>query len=72
MAALRPAHAPQADFVKAPTRGDPADIALERNIDVTHVVVTVSLTHHRKTDFATRLIKAEQPNLAKLVAQNAK
>lgn len=109
-------------------RGYHADIALERVIDVTRVVVTVSLTHHRKADFdrfeariraideiincvatgggidyvmtvvtsslsafqtlmeellaaedlgidryttyfATRLIKAEQPNLAKLVAQ---
>jgi Lrp/AsnC family transcriptional regulator of ectoine degradation len=108
-------------------RGYHADIALERVIDATRVVVTVSLTHHRKADFerfesyiqqvdqiincvatgggidyvmtvvcpslssfqalmdellsadlaidrymtyfATRLIKAEQPNLAKLVAQ---
>lgn len=107
-------------------RGYHADIALERVIDVTRVVVTVSLTQHRKTDFerfetyvrgvdeiincvstgggidyvmtvvcpslaafqdlmdemlsedlaidrymtyfATRLIKAEQPNLAKLVS----
>ncbi len=106
-------------------RGYHADIALERVIDATRVVVTVSLTHHSKTDFdrfedyiksidevincvatgggidyvmtvvcpnlssfqalmddflsadlaidrymtyfATRLIKAEQPNLAKLV-----
>ncbi|WP_372614135.1 Lrp/AsnC family transcriptional regulator [Aquicoccus sp.] len=109
-------------------RGYHADIALERVIDATRVVVTVSLTHHRKiefdrfetyirsvdeiincvatgggidyvmtvvapdlsafqalmddllsadlaidrymTYFATRLIKAEQPNLAKLVAKN--
>lgn len=108
-------------------RGYHADIALERVIDATRVVVTVSLTHHRKADFdrfetyikqideiincvatgggidyvmtvvcptlssfqalmddllsadlaidrymtyfATRLIKAEQPNLAKLVAE---
>ena len=108
-------------------RGYHADIALERVIDATRVVVTVSLTHHRKIDFdkfethirsideiincvatgggidyimtvvtptlsafqdimeellsadlsidrymtyfATRLIKAEQPNLAKLVSQ---
>lgn len=28
-----------------------ADIALERVCDFTHVVVTVSLTHHRKADF---------------------
>jgi len=107
-------------------RGYHADIALDRVIDATRVVVTVSLTHHRKADFerfekhiksideiincvatgggidyvmtvicpslssfqnlmddllsadlsidrymtyfATRLIKAEQPNLAKLVA----
>lgn len=32
-------------------RGYSADIALERICDFTHVVVTVSLTHHRKTDF---------------------
>jgi len=109
-------------------RGYHADIVLERVIDATRVVVTVSLTHHRKTDFdrfetyvksvdeiincvatgggidyvmtvvtpslssfqdvmedllaadlavdrymtyfATRLIKAEQPNLAKLVSQS--
>ena len=109
-------------------RGYHADIALERVIDATRVVVTVSLTHHRKIDFdrfetcirsideiihcvatgggmdyvmtvvcadlssfqalmndllsadlaidryvtyfATRLIKAEQPNLAKLVADS--
>ena len=109
-------------------RGYHADIALERVIDATRVVVTVSLTHHRKIDFdkfethirsideiincvatgggidyimtvvtptlsafqdimeellsadlsidrymtyfATRLIKAEQPNLAKLVSQS--
>ncbi|MFO7770437.1 MAG: Lrp/AsnC family transcriptional regulator, partial [Roseovarius gahaiensis] len=109
-------------------RGYHADIALERVVDATRVVVTVSLTHHRKSDFdrfetyirsidevincvatgggidyimtvvtpnlsafqalmddllsedlavdrymtyfATRLIKAEQPNLAKLAAQN--
>lgn len=108
-------------------RGYHADIALERVMDVTRVVVTVSLTHHRKADFdrferyvlaldevincvstgggvdyvmtvvtpslaafqdlmegmlaadlpidrymtyfATRLIKAQQPNLARLVAQ---
>jgi len=108
-------------------RGYHADIALERVIDATRVVVTVSLTHHRKADFdrfetyikqidevincvatgggidyvmtvvcpnlssfqalmddllsadvavdrymtyfATRLIKAEQPNLAKLMAE---
>ncbi|SHL54016.1 transcriptional regulator, AsnC family [Roseovarius litoreus] len=107
-----------------------ADIALDRVVDTTRVVVTVSLTHHRKTDFdrfenhiagidaiincvatgggidyimtvvtpslstfqdvmedllsadlgidrymtyfATRLIKAEQPNLAKLVAHTAR
>ena len=111
-------------------RGYHADIALERVIDATRVVVTVSLTHHRKIDFdrfeaeirgrdeiincvatgggidyimtvvtptfsafqdlmeellaadlsidrymtyfATRLIKAEQPNLAKLVARGGK
>lgn len=111
-------------------RGYHADIALERVVDVTRVVVTVSLTHHRKTDFdrfenhiktvdeittcvatgggidyvmtvvapslsafqelmddllsadlaidrymtyfATRLIKAEQPNLAKLAAHRAR
>jgi Lrp/AsnC family transcriptional regulator of ectoine degradation len=28
-----------------------ADIALDRVVDFTHVIVTVSLTHHRKTDF---------------------
>ena len=28
-----------------------ADIALERVVDFTQVIVTVSLTHHRKTDF---------------------
>lgn len=28
-----------------------ADIALNRVVDYTHVVVTVSLTHHRKADF---------------------
>jgi len=108
-------------------RGYHADIALERVVEVTRVVVTVSLEHHRKSDFdrfenhvrsvdavincvatgggtdyvmtvvtpnlawfqnlmdgllsadlgidryvtyfATRLIKAEQPNLASLVAQ---
>ncbi len=108
-------------------RGYHADIALERVMDVTRVVVTVSLTHHRKADFdrferyvlaldevincvstgggvdyvmtvvtpslaafqdlmegmlaadlpidrymtyfATRLIKVQQPNLARLVAQ---
>lgn len=108
-------------------RGYHADIALERVMDVTRVIVTVSLTHHRKTDFdrfethvnardeiincvatgggidyimtvvtpglsafqalmddllsaelsidrymtyfATRLIKADQPNLAKLTAK---
>ncbi|EDM73101.1 transcriptional regulator, AsnC family protein [Roseobacter sp. AzwK-3b] len=107
-----------------------ADIALDRVVDTTRVVVTVSLTHHRKTDFdrfenhiagidaiincvatgggidyimtvvtpslstfqgvmddllsadlgidrymtyfATRLIKAEQPNLAKLVAHTTR
>ena len=32
-------------------RGYHADIALERVIDATRVVVTVSLTHHRKPDF---------------------
>ncbi|MCZ0814223.1 MAG: Lrp/AsnC family transcriptional regulator [Pseudomonadota bacterium] len=111
-------------------RGYHADIALERVVDVTRVVVTVSLTHHRKTDFdrfenhiktvdeittcvatgggidyvmtvvapslsafqelmddllsadlaidrymtyfATRLIKAEQPNLAKLSAHRTR
>jgi Lrp/AsnC family transcriptional regulator of ectoine degradation len=109
-------------------RGYHADIALERVIDATRVVVTVSLTHHRKTDFnrfenyiksideiincvatggeinyvmivvtpklsdfqslmeellsadlaidrymtffATRLIKAEQPNLSKLASRS--
>ncbi len=108
-------------------RGYHADIALERVVDVTRVVVTVSLTHHQKADFdrfeshimdndaiincvatgggidyvmtvvvpdisafqelmdellsadlaidrymtyfATRLIKGEQPNLAKLTAR---
>ncbi|EFO29253.1 AsnC family transcriptional regulator [Roseibium sp. TrichSKD4] len=111
-------------------RGYHADIALERVIDATRVIVTVSLTHHRKADFdkfenfvratdeiincvatgggidyvltvvapslsafqtlmedvldadlaveryttyfATRLIKAEQPNLSKLVAGKSK
>jgi len=111
-------------------RGYHADIALERVIDATRVVVTVSLTHHRKADFerfesyiqqvdqiincvatgggidyvmtvvcpslssfqelmdellsmdlaidrymtyfATRLIKAEQPNLAKLISHSRK
>ena len=28
-----------------------ADIALDRVLDFTHVIVTVSLTHHRKADF---------------------
>lgn len=32
-------------------RGYHADIALERVVDFTQVVVTVSLTHHRKADF---------------------
>ncbi len=32
-------------------RGYHADIALERITDVTQVIVTVSLTHHRRTDF---------------------
>ncbi|UWQ61941.1 Lrp/AsnC family transcriptional regulator [Leisingera caerulea] len=32
-------------------RGYHADIALDRVCDFTHVVVTVSLTHHRKADF---------------------
>lgn len=32
-------------------RGYHADIALERICDFTQVVVTVSLTHHRKSDF---------------------
>lgn len=32
-------------------RGYHADIALERLCDVTQVVVTVALTHHRKADF---------------------
>lgn len=32
-------------------RGYHADIALEKIADVTTVIVTVSLTHHRKTDF---------------------
>lgn len=32
-------------------RGYRAEIALERVCDVTQVVVTVSLTHHRKADF---------------------
>ncbi|ASP35612.1 Lrp/AsnC family transcriptional regulator [Labrenzia sp. VG12] len=107
-------------------RGYHADIALDRIVDVTRVVVTISLEHHRKSDFerfenhiltedaiincvatgggsdyvmtvvtpslasfqelmeellsaelgidrymtyfATRLIKAKQPNLAKLVS----
>ncbi len=111
-------------------RGYHADIALERVIDATRVVVTVSLTRHRKVDFdrfenhiksvdeiincvatgggidyimtvvtpslsafqalmdellsaelaidrymtyfATRLIKAEQPNLAKLTGQSSR
>ena len=111
-------------------RGYHADIALERIVDVTRVVVTVSLNSHRKTDFdrfethikqvdeitncvatgggldyvltvvapnlpafqevmdqllsadvavdrymtyfATRLIKAEQPNLEKLVARRSR
>lgn len=111
-------------------RGYHAELALERIIDFTQVVVTVSLTHHRKSDFerfeafvrardevtdcvatgggmdyvmktatpslaafqafiddvlsadlaidrymtyiATRQVKTSQPNLAKLVAKNAK
>lgn len=111
-------------------RGYHADIALERIVDATRVVVTISLTHHRKADFerfedyikkidaiincvatgggtdyimtvvspsfatfhelmdemtsaelgidryvtyfATRLIKAEQPNLGMLVARGAR
>ena len=32
-------------------RGYHAELALERIIDFTQVVVTVSLTHHRKSDF---------------------
>jgi Lrp/AsnC family transcriptional regulator of ectoine degradation len=32
-------------------RGYHAELALERIVDFTQVVVTVSLTHHRKTDF---------------------
>jgi Lrp/AsnC family transcriptional regulator of ectoine degradation len=32
-------------------RGYNADIAIERICDVTQVLVTVSLTHHRKADF---------------------
>ncbi|WP_282159428.1 Lrp/AsnC family transcriptional regulator [Shimia thalassica] len=32
-------------------RGYHATLALERIVDFTQVVVTVSLTHHRKTDF---------------------
>lgn len=32
-------------------RGYHADIAIERICDITQVIVTVSLTHHRKTDF---------------------
>ena len=32
-------------------RGYHADIALERIAEITQVVVTVSLTHHRKSDF---------------------
>ena len=32
-------------------RGYHADIALDRVCDFTQVVVTISLTHHRKTDF---------------------
>jgi Lrp/AsnC family transcriptional regulator of ectoine degradation len=32
-------------------RGYHATLALERIVDFTEVVVTVSLTHHRKTDF---------------------
>ena len=33
-------------------RGFHADIALDRVVDFTLVIVTVSLTHHRKADFA--------------------
>ena len=32
-------------------RGYHADVALDRVCDFTQVVVTVSLTHHRKSDF---------------------
>lgn len=32
-------------------RGYHADIALERLVDFTQVIVTISLTHHRKADF---------------------
>jgi len=32
-------------------RGYHADLALERIVDFTQVLVTVSLTHHRKADF---------------------
>ncbi|MDF9302677.1 Lrp/AsnC family transcriptional regulator [Ruegeria sp. TM1040] len=32
-------------------RGYHAELALDRIIDFTQVVVTISLTHHRKTDF---------------------
>lgn len=32
-------------------RGYHADIALDRIVDFTQVIVTVSLTHHRKADF---------------------
>jgi Lrp/AsnC family transcriptional regulator of ectoine degradation len=32
-------------------RGYHADLALDRIVDVTQVIVTVSLTHHRKADF---------------------
>jgi Lrp/AsnC family transcriptional regulator of ectoine degradation len=41
------------DWLKAGgyIRGYHADLALERIIDFTQVIVTVSLTHHRKADF---------------------
>jgi Lrp/AsnC family transcriptional regulator of ectoine degradation len=32
-------------------RGYRSDIALDRIVDFTHVIVTISLSHHRKTDF---------------------
>ncbi|MDE4142882.1 MULTISPECIES: Lrp/AsnC family transcriptional regulator [Rhodobacterales] len=43
----------RADRLKAAgyIRGYHAELALERIIDFTQVIVTVSLTHHRKADF---------------------
>ena len=43
-------------------RGYSADIALERFCDFTQVMVTVSLTHHRKADF-DRLLSASTEQL---------